>query len=42
MIQIRQKRWNQLDKREKEVIMSIPNFNKNIFKEITGIDVEGQ
>ena len=32
--------WNSLDEKEKEVIKSIPNFDKEIFKEITGIDVE--
>lgn len=34
-------RWwdNELDEDEKEEIMSIPNFDKDIFKEITGINV---
>lgn len=32
--------WHDLDDRKKEVIKSIPNFDKEIFKEITGIDVE--
>ena len=32
--------WNSLDEKEKEVIKSIPNFDKEIFKEITGIDVD--
>ena len=32
--------WSSLEKKEKEIIKSIPNFDKEIFKEITGIDVE--
>ena len=32
-------RWRSLDQRQKNIIMSIPNFDKAIFKEITGIDV---
>ena len=32
--------WNSLKKDEKAVIKSIPNFDKEIFKEITGIHVE--
>ena len=32
--------WRSLDQHEKNIIMSIPNFNKAIFKEITGIDVD--
>ena len=32
--------WNSLNEKKKEVIKSIPNFDKEIFKEITGIDVE--
>ena len=32
--------WNSLEEKEKAVIKSIPNFDKEIFKEITGIDVE--
>ena len=31
--------WNSLKEKEKAVIKSIPNFDKEIFKEITGIDV---
>lgn len=31
--------WRGLDDRQKSVIMEIPNFDKEIFKEITGIDV---
>lgn len=32
--------WHRLAKYEKEIIMTIPNFDKEIFKEITGIDVD--
>ena len=32
--------WRSLDDRQKAVITSIPNFNKEIFKEITGIDID--
>ena len=32
--------WSSLEEKEKEIIKSIPNFDKEIFKEITGIDVE--
>lgn len=32
--------WNNLSDAEKDVIKSIPNFDKDIFKEITGIDVD--
>lgn len=32
--------WNSLADTEKEIIKAIPNFDKNIFKEITGIDVD--
>ena len=32
--------WNGLSKHKKTVIQSIPNFDKGVFKEITGIDVE--
>lgn len=35
-----QKKWDELDKTSKEVVMSIPNFDKKIFKQITGIDVD--
>lgn len=31
--------WQSLSESDKEDIMSIPNFDKEIFKEITGIDV---
>lgn len=32
--------WNKISERDKEIIKSIPNFSKEIFEEITGIDVE--
>ena len=32
--------WNGLSKHKKTVIQSIPNFDKGVFKEITGIEVE--
>lgn len=34
-----QNTWKRLTKEEKEIIMQIPNFNKDIFKEITGIEI---
>ncbi len=36
----RQKYWNQLSQEQKNIVMAIPNFDKEIFKEITGIDVD--
>ena len=32
--------WRSLNDRQKNIITAIPNFNKAIFKEITGIDVD--
>lgn len=32
--------WESISEEDKEIIKSIPNFDKNIFLEITGIDVE--
>ena len=32
--------WRRLTYAEREIIMSMPNFDKEIFKEITGIDVD--
>lgn len=32
--------WRNLSARQKKVITSIPNFDKEIFKEITGVDVD--
>ena len=36
----KQEWWDGLTKERKNIVMSLPNFDKNIFKEITGIDVE--
>ena len=36
----RQKWWDGLTKENKDIVMSLPNFDKDIFKEITGIDVD--
>ena len=35
----KQEWWDSLTKEKKDSVMSLPNFDKNIFKEITGIDV---
>ena len=35
----RQNWWNRLSKAEKKIVMNLPNFDKDIFKEITGIKV---
>ena len=35
----KQKWWDELDDTEREAVMSLPNFDKEIFKEITGIEV---
>lgn len=35
----KQKWWDNLDDTEREAVMSLPNFDKEIFKEITGIEV---
>ena len=32
--------WRSLNDRQKNIITAIPNFDKAIFKEITGIDVD--
>ena len=37
----RQMWWDGLSDRKKTIVMNLPNFDKDIFKEITGIDVEG-
>ncbi len=37
-----QKKWDKLSQKEKEIVMAIPNFDKAIFKEMTGIDVDEQ
>ena len=31
--------WGSFHQKEKEAIMKLPNFNKKVFKEITGIEV---
>lgn len=36
----RQKCWNELSQEQKDIVMAIPNFDKKIFKETTGIDVD--
>ena len=35
-----QKNWDKLSESSKKEVMSIPNFDKKIFKQITGIDVD--
>ena len=37
----RQEWWNNLSDEDKDAVMSLPNFDEKIFREITGIDVEG-
>jgi len=37
-----QENWNQLSQEQKDIIMAIPNFDKAIFKEVTGIDVDSR
>ena len=32
--------WNDASKKDKDAILALPHFNKEIFKGITGIDVE--
>lgn len=32
--------WRALEQKDRDAIMAIPNFDKTIFKEITGIDVD--
>ena len=32
--------WDSLSDRQKNIIKAMPNFNRDIFKEITGIDIE--
>lgn len=34
--------WSQLSEKDKRVVMSTPNFDKEIFKQITGIDVDAE
>lgn len=33
--------WNNLTNEERNEVMSIPNFDKEIFKKVTGIDIDG-
>ena len=40
MAEKRQQCWDKLSQKEKEIVMAIPNFDKAIFKETTGIDVD--
>ena len=40
MAEERQKCWNELSQEQKDIVMAIPNFDKEIFKETTGIDVD--
>lgn len=35
----RQKWWKELPDNEKRVVTSLPNFDREIFREITGIEV---
>ena len=35
-----QRNWGKLSQKEKDIVISIPNFDKAIFKEVTGIDVD--
>ena len=37
----RQMWWDGLSDRQKDIVMQLPNFDKDIFKDITGITVEG-
>ena len=37
----RQMWWDCLSDMKKDIVMQLPNFDKDIFKKITGIDVEG-
>lgn len=40
IFQQQQQNWNHLNQDEKEKVMAMPNFDKAIFKEVTGIDVD--
>ena len=33
--------WDELSEKEKRIVMNLPNFDDEIFKECTGIDVRG-
>ena len=39
-VEDKQNWWNNLSESDRKEVLSLPNFDKNIFKEITGIDVE--
>ena len=39
-IEDKQNWWNDLSESDRKEVLSLPNFDKDIFKEITGIDVE--
>ena len=39
-VEDKQKWWNDLSESNRKEVLSLPNFDKNVFKEITGIDVE--
>lgn len=34
--------WNKIDEATKEQFKALPNFDAEIFKEITGIEIEGE
>jgi len=36
-----QKGWDRMSKEDKQTIKDLPNFNSDVFKEITGIDITG-
>ena len=38
----KQKIWDRLSKESKNIVMNIPNFDADIFRKITGIDVKGK
>ena len=39
-VEDKQNWWNDLSESDRKEVLSLPNFDKNIFKEITGINVE--
>ena len=34
--------WDNLDEEDKEAVRNLPNFDNDVFREITGISVEGE
>ena len=34
--------WDSLDEEDKEAVRNLPNFDNDVFREITGISVEGE